>query len=348
MVNFNTTFLKSCLLLSLVLLLSACAREKFHETTDLADFQSKYEEKERQYNRGQEHAFSPSILSAQSTGDYRLGPGDLISVKVYETDELNSEVRVSSRGNVSLPLLDTVDVFNLTVAEVEEKIETLYKEKYLHDPHVIVYIKEHVSGQITLVGSIVKPGTYDYVSERRLLDVIAIASGLSETAGSIAYVTRKNPVSKERTSYVVDLDKLLKQGDMNQNMVVLGGDVVFIPEAGQCFIDGAVRKPGTYSIETKMTVTEALSMAGGLASYADDDSIKLIRYMGSGKKREIITLSYSDLQGGVGDTLFLQDQDIIYAESSSMGLLTSGGGLTIGFLGTGVSYKDPEANVQSK
>jgi len=97
-----------------------------------------------------------------------------------------------------------------------------------------------------------------------------------------------------------------------------------------------------------MTITEALALAGGLASYADDDGIKLIRYMGVNQERAIVSLSYSDLQAGMGDTLFLQDQDVIFAESSSMGLMTSGSGFSVGFLGTGFTYKDPEANTSSK
>lgn len=337
-----------CLFFSIFFLLAGCAEEQFQATTDLENFQNQYEEKEKQYNRSKENMFSPAVMSAADTVDYRLGPGDLITVTVYETEDLNAEVRVSSRGQVSLPLLNNVDLYNLTAAEAEEKIENLYKADYLHDPHISIHIKEHVSKQITLVGAIANPGTYDYVTQRRLLDVIAIASGLSPKAGSIAYITRNDPGSKQRVSYYIDLDELMREGKMEQNMVVLGGDVIFVPEAGQCFIDGAVRKPGTYPISTKMTVTEALSLAGGLASYADKDSIKLIRYMGSGKKREIVTLRYSDLQGGVGDSLFLQDQDVIFAESSSSGLMSSGAGFSIGFMGTGFTYKDPEASTQSK
>lgn len=337
----------SCLLL-LSCLLTGCADEQFKATTDLENFQKKYQEKEKQSNRGQRNVFSPETISSVGDIDYRLGPGDLISVKVYETEDLNAEVRVSSRGSVSLPLLDNVDVYNLSAAEAEDKIETLYKEKYLKDPHITVYIKEHVSKQITIVGSIVKPGTYDYVTKRRLLDVLAIANGLNELAGSTAYVTRQNPVTKQRISYLINLDALLKNGDMEQNMVVLGGDVIFVPEAGQCFVDGAVRKPGTYPLETKMTITEAIALAGGLASYADDNGIKLIRYMGEGKEREIVSLSYSDLQGGVGDTLILQDQDIIFAESSSAGLLMSGTGFSLGFMGTGVNFRNPEARADHR
>jgi len=345
---FKIRLLKICFFVPLLCLLIGCAEEKFESTTNLEQFRKQYEEKQTKFNRSQDMVYSPLDLNDSGSGDYRLGEGDLITVKVYESDELDTEVRVSSHGEISLPLLDNVNVFDLTTAEAEEKVETLYKEKYLHDPHVIIYIKEHVSKQITLVGAVEKPGTYDYVTRRRFLDVLAVANGLKGDAGSIAYVTRENPKTNKRMRYMVNLDELLKQGNMRQNMVVLGGDVIFIPLSGQCFIDGAVRNPGTYTLKTKMTITEALALAGGLASYADDDGIKLIRYMGTDQARAIVSLSYSDLQAGMGDTLFLQDQDMIFAESSSAGLMTSGTGISVGFLGTGFSYKDPASNTSSK
>lgn len=345
---FQIRLFKFFFIVPILILLVGCAEEKFEATTDLEQFRKQYEEKQKKFNRSQDKVYSPVDLSDAGGGDYRLGEGDLLTVKVYESKDLDTEVRVSSLGEISLPLLNNVNVFNLTTAEAEEKVETLYREKYIHDPHVIIHIKEHVSKQITLVGAVKMPGTYDYVTRRRLLDVLAVANGLLEDAGSIAYVTRENPDTKERMRYMVSLDELLKQGNMRQNLVVLGGDVIFIPMAGQCFIDGAVRNPGTYALKTKMTITEALALAGGLASYADDDGIKLIRYMGSDQERAIVSLSYSDLQAGMGDTLFLQDQDMIFAESSSMGLMTSGSGISIGFMGTGISYKDPASNTSSK
>ena len=85
----------------------------------------------------------------------------------------------------------------------------------------------------------------------------------------------------------------------------------------------------------------AIVLAGGLAGYANDDSIKLVRFMGRGKERQVVSLSYSDLQAGLGDTLILKDQDIIYAESSASGKLFSETGFSLGFMGTGVTFKDP-------
>ncbi len=323
-------------------LLFGCAEEQFKANTDLKQFQKVSQEAEKASAGSTEEKISPPVsMTAGDIGDYLLGPGDLIQVTVFETKELNAEVRVSSRGQISLPLIDTVEVRNLTAAEAEEKIETLLKAKYLQDPHVSIFIKEHVSKQITLVGSFKKPGTYDYVSKRKLLDVIAIAEGLSEKAGSAAYITRYDEKAKKNINYFIDLDQLVRKGNMQQNVMVMGGDVIFIPETGQCFVDGAVRKPGTYPLRNGMTVTEAIALAGGLAGYADTDKIKLIRHMDHNQERQVLSLSYNDLQGGVGDTLLIKDQDIIFAESSASGTLFSGSGFTIGFLGTGVSFKNP-------
>ncbi|MBM9612679.1 polysaccharide biosynthesis/export family protein [Desulfobulbus rhabdoformis] len=280
--------------------------------------------------------------SADSPGDYLLGAGDLITITVFETNALNAEVRVSSRGFVNLPLLDNVEVANLTAAEAEEKIEGLYAKKYLRDPHVSVYIKEHVSKRITLIGAVGAPGTYEYISRRHLLDVIALANGLKDKAGSSAFVTRHDSRMNKEITYLVDLEQLIKNGHMDQNLVIQGGDVVYIPEAGKCFIDGAVRKPGTYSISSKMTIAEGVAMAGGLASFADTDGIKLIRAMGKEGKREIIELSYNDLQSDRGDSIILEDQDIIFAESSASGIFSSGTGFSLGFMGTGVNFKNPQ------
>ncbi|BHH85118.1 polysaccharide biosynthesis/export family protein [Desulforhopalus sp. 52FAK] len=325
-------------------LLQGCGSDpRFQETVSIKEF--KELSVEQSAKSTEKNVFLASSMPEDDnvSGDYLLGAGDLLSIIVFETEELNAEVRVSSSGIINVALLGDVNVLNLSVAEAEEKIETLYARDYLYNPHVSVHIKEHVSKQITLLGAIKTPGTYNYVSQRRILDILAMGNGLTDEAGSFCYITRQDPKSGTRVSYMVDLDELMKKGDMASNHTIRGGDVIYIPESGQCFVDGAVRKPGTYPISNNMSVSEAIALAGGLASYADDDSIKLVRYMGRGRERQVVSLSYQQLQAGVGDTLLLQDQDIIFAESSATGKLMAGSGVTIGFMGTGVSFSDPEA-----
>lgn len=325
------------------LLLTSCGGEKFQTTTTVKQFQKSYSKQQDEESLKNRVTLMPLAMEDDlAEGDYLLGAGDLLSIKVFETDKLDTEVRVSSRGMINVPLLGEVSVLNMTAAEVEQHLEDLYKKEYLHDPHVSIYIKEHMSKQITLVGEFEKPGTYEYVSQRRLLDILAIANGLKDDAGPYAYITRYNAKTNKSANYIIDLDDLVKKGNMAQNHIILGGDVVFIPKSGQCFVDGAVRKPGTYSLASNMTITEAIAMAGGLAGYANDDSIKLIRFMGRGLERQVVSLSYRDLQSGVGDRLILKDQDVIFAESSGSGKFFSGAGFTLGFMGTGMSFKDPE------
>lgn len=335
----------SLLILLLLLLvsftLSGCASNRFEATTTIEEFQRNYKEsKEKESKLQNRKFFTAATISTPESLDYRLGPGDLLTVTVFEAEEMNSEVRVSSRGTVTLPMLGAVDVFKLTALEAETKIEALLREKYLQDPHISVYIKEHVSRQITIVGSLKTPGTFDYISKKRLLDVLALAGGLEEEAGEIVYITRENSETGESDNYVVDLDELVRKGKMEHNITILGGDIVFVPKAGHCFLDGAVRNPGIYPMKNNLTITEAIVLAGGLANYAEEDEIKLIRYVDEGK-RDIVKLSYSELQEGLGDTIYLQDQDVIFVELSGPGTFFSGTGFSVGFMGTGLNYKNP-------
>ncbi len=338
--TYNITL--SIILLS-VLLFSACSKERFEATTTLKKFQKTVSQQDFPEGLDKEIVVGEQLsLDGANATDYILGPGDLLKIKVLEAEELNTIVRVSSKGYINIPLLGQLKVINTTAAELERTIEERYAVDYIHDPHVSVYIEEHLSKQITLVGAINAPGTYDYVSQKRLLDILALGGGLKEDAGSFAFLTRRDPKTDKAIDYRIDIDDLVRNGNMALNYVVKGGDIIFIPESGKCFIDGAIRNPGIYTLSNNMTITEAIAQAGGLAGYADDDSIKLIRFMGRGQKREIVSLSYGDLQAGVGDTVLLKDQDIIYAESSTAGKIFSGSGLTIGFMGTGVSFRDPE------
>jgi len=271
--------------------------------------------------------------------DYLLGSGDLLQVKVFEADDLNTTVRVSSRGFVTLPLLGAVSVKDLSAREAEEKIENLYRARYIKDPHVNIFVEEHYSRRITLMGQFRNPGTYDYLAKQRLLDVMALGDGLSDKAGRVVQVRRYGSTTEGQNVFIVDLEQLVKEGRSDLNIEINSGDVLFVPEAGTFFVDGAVRRPGSYYIQHKTTVHEAFLEAGGLAPYADKDQATLIRYTEKGT-REIIKLDLSDPQ-----TLELEvkDRDVLITEASVYGKLVHGVGINIGIPGFGgVGYKNPE------
>lgn len=270
--------------------------------------------------------------------DYLLGAGDLLQIAVFESKNLDTTVRVSSRGFVTLMLLGQVQIKGLTGREVEIKIEDLYRAKYIKDPHVSVFVKEHFSQRVTLVGQFENPGTYDYASKQRLLDAMALAGGLTDKAGHTVQIRRSGKMVGEPNVFVVDLDQLIKEGRTELNIEINGGDIIFVPEAGNYFVDGAVRRPGSYTIRNKMVLMEALLAAGGVAPYALKDSIVLIRYV-EDRGREIIEL---DLDNPDHQEMEIQDRDIIIVKISTWGKVLHGTQINIGIPGFGVEYDNPE------
>ena len=279
-------------------------------------------------------ALNEKILSqaqmSSEPGEILIGAGDLLQVSIFEAKELDKTVRVSSRGFVSLPLVGEIKISGLTAIEAEEQIEDMYKSRFIKDPHVSIFVEEQISQRITLVGQFKNPGTYDYLSSQRLLDVIALGGGLSERAGQIVQVRRTRYVQGEPNTFIVDLDRLIKEGNVELNIRLNGGDVLFIPEAGVFFVDGAVRRPGSYPIKHKTVVQEGLVEAGGFDSSAKKDKIKLVRVTENGE-RKIIDL---DLNETSSNEMPLKDRDILIVGEGALGTR----GFSISFFGTGFSY----------
>jgi len=293
--------------------------------------------KNDEITRLNEQLFAASNMNVDPS-DYILGAGDLLQITVFEANNLNTTVRVSSRGYVTLPLLGQVQLKGLTAREAEIKIETLFRSKYIKDPHVSVFVEEHFSQRVTLVGQLKNPGTYDYLSKQRLLDVMALAGGLSEKAGRTVQIRRHGSTPGEPNMLVVDLHRLIKEGRMELNIEINGGDIIIVPEAGYFFVDGAIRRPGSYPIRDNIVISEALLTAGGIAPYALKDSFVLIRnFEDSGRK--IIELEFNNPDH---QEMGVQDGDILVVKTSAWGKIVHGTGINIGIPGFGVGYRDPE------
>jgi polysaccharide export outer membrane protein len=284
-----------------------------------------------------------SVKSAPTLKDYVIGEGDLLEVCVFETQDLKREGRVGARGYISLPLLGSVELQGLTTREAEVKIEELYRAKYLQNPHVNIFVKEQVSGKITLLGAFKKTGTFPYLARLNLFEAMAVGEGLADTAGKMVQVRRGSRESDRPSTYLIDLDEFAKGGGERLNIEIKSGDVIYVPDAGTVYVDGAVRKPGNYAIKKKMNVPEAIVAAGGFAAYAEETTIKLVRPKADAKP-EIVQLSFKDLQQqNSGSTLEVKDRDIIFVETNKVEAVVYG--LYISGLGgvVGMGYRPPAA-----
>ncbi len=279
-----------------------------------------------------------SVQAKAVETDPLLGPGDLLEIKIFEAPELGSQVRISARGFITLPLLGDVEVGGLTARELEVKIETLYRSEYIRDPHVSLFVQEHLSQKITFVGQVKSPGTYELPARMRLLDALALAGGLTDKAGSTARVRRVGKTASETGAYLVDLDRLINEGAAELNIPVHGGDVIFIEEGGMFYVDGAVRRPGAFPIKPRTTVEEAVMTAGGFLSYADAEDVILVRRNDENKR----VVSHMNLEVAKHGAHPIADGDILVVGSTFWGRLTSGGGFNIGLPFLGFGYSNPE------
>ena len=132
------------------------------------------------------------ILTGKIAKEYEIGPRDLLEVKVFESPELNQTVRVSEDGSITIPLLGKVMVGGMAKDAVEEKIAGLLEErKFVINAKVSVFIKEHQSNSVSVIGAVNSPGMYELIGNRTLLQMITQAGGFKDNAGDSLFVIRE-------------------------------------------------------------------------------------------------------------------------------------------------------------
>ena len=256
--------------------------------------------------------------------DYKIGPEDLLEISVFEVEKLNKTVRVSSQGNISLPLLGVLRVKGLTANQLERELTELLAEKYLRDPQVSVFIKEYRSQRISVLGAVKEPKVFEVTGQRTILDMLAMAGGLNDDAGNTLFLIRpprlKREASKEPQdpeaggprTFVINLEELLVKGDLTLNLPLTHGDVINIPVSDKVFVGGEVWRPGGFPLKGKrMTLSQAIVLAGGLKPQAKGSETKIFRYTENGPGREVVTANVYAIQKGKVEDLYLKDNDIV-------------------------------------
>jgi len=217
-------------------------------------------------------------LSVLSAGDYVVGEGDVIAIKVYENDDLSTTARVTYEGNVTVPLLGQITVKDMTVSEIEEKISRLLKDGYIVDPQVSVFINEYRSRKAIILGQVNKPGIYELREDTSLLELISKAGGLTKTDCTKAIIKRKEGESDNGENIIkINIKNLVENGESVLNILIRNGDSIYIPKQDVYYVTGEVKKPDVYDHEESTSVIKAITMAGGFTAKASKTGIKIIR-----------------------------------------------------------------------
>ncbi|MGE3667267.1 MAG: XrtA/PEP-CTERM system exopolysaccharide export protein [Steroidobacteraceae bacterium] len=178
-------------------------------------------------------AAAPEAPPAATTGpDYIIGPGDTIQVFVWRNPELSVSVPVRPDGKVSTPLIEDMVAVGKTPSDLARDMEAKLAE-YIRSPqvNVIVTNPQSVFSKITVVGQVANPGAVPYREGMTALDVVLAVGGLSEfAAGNRAKLVRKGANGKT-TEKRVRLEDLLKKGRLKENVDMMPGDVLIVPES---------------------------------------------------------------------------------------------------------------------
>ncbi|WP_312336647.1 polysaccharide biosynthesis/export family protein [Anaerospora hongkongensis] len=165
------------------------------------------------------------------TDEYKLGPGDVVRVGVWGYDDLkNEELVIRPDGRLSFPLAGELNVQGMTTGELTAALTTRLG-KYVLDPNVTINIAKFRTTRVYVLGEVTKPGMYELEKQHNLLDAIGMAGSYTKRAAKKeVFIIRKENVDKPQK---VNLLKLLKNGDVSQNVVLNEGDVVYLTSNGK-------------------------------------------------------------------------------------------------------------------
>jgi len=242
-----------------------------------------------------------------------IGPGDELQVQVFDTPELDYSARVTDNGDLPLILGGSVKVASLTPSEAASVIENaLIAAKVMYHPQVLVTVQEYATQSVTVSGQVVKPGAYEINTPRSIMDVVALAGGLTDLADRHVTIQRADGGAEEVVFMSNDSTE-----DIKRSTLVYPGDRVLVPKVGIIYVLGDVGRPGGYPMtnnESTLTVLQAVALAGGTPSSAVPSRARLIRRAADGYAN--IPLQLSAMQKGKKPDLPMQANDIVYVPFS--------------------------------
>jgi polysaccharide export outer membrane protein len=252
-------------------------------------------------------------LAARAPGDHPVGAEDLLEISVFEIPELNRTVRVSEGGTISLPLLGEMQVRGLSVMELEARLREELAKKYVKDPQVSVFVREYGSKKVSVIGAVGKPGVYEMLGPRTLLQVLSQAGGLTEDAGAELYVIRDG-AGAEGERRAIPVADLLASRDPALNVDVRPGDIISVPIDRQVYVyvDGAVKTPGRIEqlASRPITLLQAIAKAGGTTERANLKEVQILRQNGEGAQT-VVEVSLKRIRQGKEPDPLLKDGDIV-------------------------------------
>jgi len=257
-----------------------------------------------------------SATSGTSIGGLSDGPiiaGEVVHINVFDAPDFSLITRVSESGEIPYPILGQLHIAGLNSSTAAQMLAKELKDRNLMvDPEVTVTVDSSSTG-ITVLGEVHSPGIYPPPGKHQLSDLIALAGGLTANTGRVIEITnQRNPGKPEYLSW----DPTMHNTD-NFDRPIYPGDRVLVRACGIAYVGGNVLKPGAYSLcgSPNMTMSEVMSLAGGIAPNSAPNKTFLVRAQPDGTKivqqmdlKKILTSRLADP--------IVHEDDIIYVSPS--------------------------------
>lgn len=166
-----------------------------------------------------------AIPVAATTGVYRLGVGDVVTVRIYNVDSMSGDQTVDAAGNVSLPLVGAIPAAGRTTDELGADLTAKLGAKYLQSPQITVTLKTAVPKTITVDGSVAQPGQYPVPDKTSLLNAVALARGTAEGANPKKVVVFRQ-INGQRQAAAFDLTTIRQGTDADP--AIYPNDVIVV------------------------------------------------------------------------------------------------------------------------
>jgi polysaccharide biosynthesis/export protein len=268
--------------------------------------------------------------------DTPIGAGDVLHIEVFDVPEFSRDIRVSTTGDISIPLVhERIKAAGVSVFQLEQSIqEKLIENGLVSHPQVSVFIKEQNSQPVTIIGAVAHPMTYQLYRPTSLLELLANAGGITDNAGTVILITRQTeseavrPVSDSSSDSAdsgaktikIQLQDLLNTGDVKFNIPVYAGDLVNVPPAGIVYVmGGGVSQPGGYIVQSRgeqITVLKAVALAHGLGGYAKPDDAVVFRMNPQTGQRDAIPVHIKQIEKNTTEDFAMKSNDILYVPDS--------------------------------
>jgi len=264
-----------------------------------------------------------AVNPAQGDERYRIGPGDVLDIRVFNRPQLSREARVDSNGVIQMPLIESdIRAACLTENELAKNIATLYL-KYQRNPYVNVFVKEYSSTPVAVMGAVDKPGRFQLTRRVRLLELLAFAGGPTERAGGKIEIAHtgsislcSSPDAEEKGIFDFYSLRNAMRGSKDSNPYIQPGDIVSIPEADQAYVIGNVFKPQAVTLKDPVTVSQAIAMAGGALRASKMSGIRIVRQKEGSTSKEIIQVDLNAISKQRAPDILLEPNDVVQVPTS--------------------------------